>query len=326
MRAVVIPEYGDENVFSIEDVPEPNPGPDEVKVKVASSALNRADLLQRMGRYPQPFATSDIEIPGMEFAGVIVEIGAHVQSAAVGDEVMGIVAGAAQAEYVVTHERMLMPVPGSVAREDAAAIPEVFITAYDALMVQGGLTAGRRGLVHAGGSGVGTAAIQLVKAIGAFVAVTCSAGKVEACEALGADLVIDYNSTDFAEAVGEWTGGAGVDAVLDVIGGDYLTKNLECIRVGGRVVQVGVMATPMVTFPLGMLLPKRASLIGTVLRSRPIEEKIAINQKVVAEVLPMFDSGAVMPVVDSRYPLEQIADAQRYMATNANIGKILIDL
>ena len=326
MRAVVIPEYGDESVLSIEDVPEPFPGPDEVKVKVVSSALNRADLLQRMGRYPQPFATSDIEIPGMEFAGVVAEIGAHVQSAAVGDEVMGIVTGEAQAEYLVTHERMLMPVPSTVALEDAAAIPEVFITAYDALMVQGGLSAGRRGLVHAGASGVGTAAIQLARAIGASVAVTCSAGKIEACRDLGADLAIDYTSTDFAEAVAAWTAGAGVDAVLDVIGGDYLVKNLQCIRVGGKVIQVGVMASPMVTFPLAMLLPKRASLIGTVLRSRPIEEKIAINQQVIAEVLPLFESGELRPIVDSRYSLEQIASAQRYMATNANVGKILIDL
>ena len=326
MRAVVIPEYGDESVLTVMDVPEPTPGADEVKVRVVASALNRADLLQRMGMYPQPGPKGPNEIPGMEFSGVVVEVGAHVTSVSAGDEVMGIVTGEAQAEFLVTHERMLMPVPSGVPVADAAAIPEVFITAYDALMVQGGLTAGRRGLVHAGASGVGTAAIQLAKAIGARVAVTCSTSKVEACESLGADLVIDYTASDFVEEVASWTGGAGVDVVLDVVGGDYLARNLNCIRVGGRIVQVGVMGGGSATFPLGAILPKRATITGTVLRSRPIEEKIAINLQVVAEVLPMFETGALRPVIDSRYALEDIADAQRHMASNANVGKILITL
>jgi NADPH2:quinone reductase len=324
MRAVVIPEHGDESVLTVMDVPEPVPSDFDVTVAVTASALNRADLMQRLGRYPQPGPKSEHEIPGMEFAGTVTAIGKHVSTIGVGDEIMGIVSGEAQAEVLVTHERLAMPVPAAVSLQDAAAIPEVFITAYDALVVQGGLTAGRRCLVHAGASGVGTAAIQLAKAMGAFVAVTCSSGKVEACANLGADLVIDYTTTDFPDAIASWTGGAGVDVVLDVIGGDYLAKNLDSIRVGGTVMQVGIMTSPMATFPLAAMLGKRAKLIGTVLRSRPIEEKIAITQRVIAEVNPMFDSGALVPVIDSRYPLEQIAESHRYMATNANVGKILI--
>ena len=219
-----------------------------------------------------------------------------------------------------------MDVPAGVALADAAAIPEVFITAYDALVVQGGLTSGRRCLVHAGASGVGTAAIQLAKAIGARIAVTCSEAKVEACRELGADVVIDYRVDDFAEVVASWTNDTGVDVVLDVIGGEYLTRNIASVRVGGRIIQVGVMGSSTATFPLGMLLPKRAALVGTVLRSRPLEQKIAITQRVAAEVLPMFESGQLRPVIDSRYDLSDIADAHRYMASNANVGKIMIDV
>lgn len=326
MRAAVITSYGDESVLEILDVDVPEPGPEEVRVKVVASALNRADLLQRMDPYPQPFGAGQVEIPGMEFAGVVDAVGARVQASKPGDEVMGIVAGEAQAEFVITHERLLMQIPAGLELVDAAAIPEVFITAYDALVVQGGLTSGRRCLVHAGASGVGTAAIQLAKAIGARIAVTCSQAKVDACRELGADLVIDYGVDDFAEVVAGWTDNAGVDVVLDVIGGEYLTRNIASVRVGGRIIQVGVMGSQDAKFSLGMLFPKRASLIGTVLRSRPLEQKIAIAQQVSAEVLPMFESGRLRPVIDSRFDLADIADAHRYMASNANIGKIMIDI
>jgi len=202
----------------------------------------------------------------------------------------------------------------------------VFMTAHDALVTQGGLTTGGRALVHAGASGVGTAAIQIAGAIGAQIAVTCSTGKIDACSDLGADLVIDYTSSDFAEAVSEWTGGAGVDVVLDVIGGEYLTRNIASLKVQGRIIQVGVMGEGKATFPLGMLLPKRASLIGTVLRSRPLEQKIDANQRFIRELLPRFDDGALRPVIDSRFPLDDIAAAHDYMETNANVGKIMLDV
>ena len=326
MRAVVITEYGSEDVLKVQEVPEPAPGPDQVVVAVASSAMNRADLLQRAGQYPAPGPKPDFEIPGLEYSGKILAVGSEVSNWSTGDEVMGIVSGGAMAEMVVTHERMLQSVPRGVGVADAAAIPEVFMTAHDALVTQGALRSGGRSLVHAGASGVGTAAIQIAKSLGAQIAVTCSSGKVEACRNLGADLVVDYTEKDFSEAVGEWTMGQGVDVVLDVVGGDYLAMNIKCLKVQGRIVQVGVMAAPVASFALGALLPKRASLIGTVLRSRPIEQKIEANQLFISQLLPRFEDGSLKPVIDSRFSLDEIAGAHAYMATNANVGKILIDL
>jgi putative PIG3 family NAD(P)H quinone oxidoreductase len=291
---------------------------------VVATALNRADLLQRRGFYPGP--AMEHEIPGMELAGRVIGIGDRVLGRSGGDEVMAIVGGGADAELVALHERQTIRIPTSVPLADAAAIPEVFITAWDALVLQGGLAPGGVALVHAGASGVGTAAIQIARAVGARVVVTASAGKLDRCRSLGADLAIDYGSEDFVEAVADFTGGRGVDVVLDVIGGDYLPRNIDALAVGGRIVQVGVMGAGTVTFALGALLPKRASLIGTVLRSRPLEEKIAISQRFEREMVPWFESGALVPVIDSRFPLGQIADAHRHMEANANVGKILVDI
>ncbi|MDE0873454.1 MAG: NAD(P)H-quinone oxidoreductase [Acidimicrobiales bacterium] len=326
MRAVVIPKYGDADVLELREIADPEPGPDQVLVEVVASAMNRADLLQRAGQYPAPGPKPLFEIPGLEFSGRVGSVGSRVERWSIGDEVMGIVSGGAMAEKVVTHERMLQSVPEGIDLADAAAIPEVFMTAHDALVTQGGLTSGGRALVHAGGSGVGTASIQIVKAIGAQVAVTCSRNKVDPCRELGADLVVDYNEQDFVEEIALWTQDQGVDVVLDVIGGDYLAKNLQCLKIQGRIIQVGAMGGPVASFALGALLPKRASLIGTVLRSRPIEQKIEANQRFVTELLPRFEDGSLKPVIDSRYPLADIAAAHTYMETNANIGKILIDI
>lgn len=326
MRAVVIPKYGDADVLELREIADPEPGPDQVLVEVVASAMNRADLLQRAGQYPAPGPKPLFEIPGLEFSGRVGSVGSQVERWSIGDEVMGIVSGGAMAEKVVTHERMLQSVPEDIDLADAAAIPEVFMTAHDALVTQGGLTSGGRALVHAGGSGVGTASIQIVKAIGAQVAVTCSRNKVDPCHELGADLVVDYNEQDFVEEIALWTQDQGVDVVLDVIGGDYLAKNLQCLKIQGRIIQVGAMGGPVASFALGALLPKRASLIGTVLRSRPIEQKIEANQRFVTELLPRFEDGSLKPVIDSRYQLADIAAAHTYMETNANIGKILIDI
>lgn len=322
MRAVVLESYGDVEVLQIKAVPDPVPGPEEVVVEIVATALNRADLLQRRGFYPGP--PMPHEIPGMEFSGRVVAHGPRVSPERLGDEVMGIVGGGAYAERIAVHERQLLAVPPSVALADAAAIPEVFITAYDALVVQGGLTSGRVALVHAGGSGVGTAAIQIAKAIGARVIVTASAGKVDRCLELGADRAVDYASEDFVTAVAEMFP-AGVDTVLDVIGGDYVDRNVSALRVGGRIVQVGVMGGGTTSVNIGALLPKRASLVGTVLRARPLEEKIALTQRFAAEMLPRF-ADALAPVIDSRYPLDDIAVAHRQMEANANVGKIVIDV
>ncbi|MDG2024303.1 MAG: NAD(P)H-quinone oxidoreductase [Actinomycetota bacterium] len=326
MRAVVIPKYGDADVLELREIADPEPGPDEVLVEVVASAMNRADLLQRAGQYPAPGPKPLFEIPGLEFSGRIGSVGSQVQRWSVGDAVMGIVSGGAMAEKVVTHERMLQSVPEHIELADAAAIPEVFMTAHDALVSLGDLTSGGRALVHAGGSGVGTASIQIAKAIGAQVAVTCSTNKIDPCRELGADLIVDYTKHDFVEEVAVWTQDQGVDVVLDVIGGDYLAKNLQCLKIQGRIIQVGAMGGPVASFALGALLPKRASLIGTVLRSRPIEQKIEANQRFVAELLPRFEDGSLKPVIDSRYQLADIAAAHTYMETNANIGKILIDI
>ena len=325
MRAVVLRSHGGPEVLEIQDVEAPVPGNDDISVDVVATALNRADLLQRMGLYPNPFP-DDIEIPGLEFSGTVRSVGAHVRRWKVGDPVMGIVSGGGYAQQLVLPERQAMRIPTGISIADAAAIPEVFITAWDALVVQGVLTSGRWALVHAGGSGVGTAAIQICKAIGARIAVTCSAGKVAACRALGADVVVDYGSQDFVAEVASATAGVGVDVVLDVIGGDYLERNIAALATKGRIIQVGVMAGKPVLFNVGALLGKRASIIGTVLRARPVEEKISISQRFASEVLPLFDAGVLQPVIDRRYQLDDIAAAHEYMASNGNTGKIVIDI
>jgi putative PIG3 family NAD(P)H quinone oxidoreductase len=325
MRAVVLRSHGGPEVLSLEDVPDPVPGPDEVVVRIRATALNRADLLQRMGLYPNPYP-EQLEIPGLEFAGTVVEVGSRVRLWSLGDEVMAITGGGAYAERIAVHERQLLAVPESLPLADAAAVPEVFLTAWDALVLQGGLTSGRWALVHAGASGVGTAAIQIAKAIGARIAVTCSSSKVQACRQLGADAAIDYTSSDYVDEVMALTNGVGADVVLDVIGGDYVDRNIRAVAVKGRIVQVGVMSGATTSVNIGLLLPKRASLIGTVLRARPLEEKISVTRRFGTEMLPLFDAGVLHPVIDSRYPLEQIAPAQEYMASNANVGKILIDV
>ena len=323
MRAVVLRSHGGPDVLQFEDVASPIIGEQDILVTVAATALNRADLLQRMGFYPNPFPSGP-EIPGLEFAGTVAAIGEKVTAWSIGDRVMGITSGGAYAEQLSIHERQAMAVPSGMSLHDAAGIPEVFITAWDALVVQGGLTSGRWAMVHAGASGVGTAAIQICKAIGARIVVTCSGGKVDACRALGADVVVDYGTQDFVAEVATATGGAGVDVILDVIGGDYVERNIASLAVKGHIIQVGVMAGKPVPFNVGLLLGKRASITGTVLRARPLEEKIAISQRFASEMLPLFSTGQLKPVIDSVYAFADIASAHEYMATNGNVGKIVI--
>ena len=324
MRAVVLRSHGGPEVLTIEEVDDPTPGRDEIVVDVEHTAINRADILQRMGMYPDP-RNRPLEIPGLEYAGVVSAVGADVTGWSVGDRAMGIEAGGCYAEKVVTHARQALPVPASVASRDAAAIPEVFLTAWDALVVQGGLTSGRWALVHAGASGVGTAGIQIAKAIGARIVVTCSAGKVDACRALGADVVLERSPADWSGALAERVPG-GVDVVLDVIGGEETDRNLKAVRMDGTIVQVGLMGGGNATVSVGLILAKRITWIGTTLRARPVERKLALSQRFIDEVLPLFDSAELRPVIDSRYALDDIADAHRHMEANANVGKILIDL
>ena len=324
MRAVVLEAKGGPEVLQIKEVPDPVAGPDEVLVQIVSSALNRADLLQRMGLYPGP--AMEHEIPGLEFAGRVIAAGDRVTEHAIGDAVMGISNGGCYAEQIAIHERQAMSVPEALPLSDAGAFPEVFVTAWDALVRQGGLTSGRWALVHAGASGVGTAAIQICKAMGARIAVTASAGKHDVCHQLGADVVIDYNADDFVAVTKDATGGVGVDVVLDVIGGEYVPRNVSALRLGGRIIQVGVMAGGPVPFDVARLLMKRATITGTTLRARPIEEKVAITREFAAQILPHVASGAIRPVIDSRYPLDEVAAAHERMASNANAGKLVLDI
>jgi len=341
MRAVVLTEFGEPEVLRVTDVPVPTPAADEVLVRVHATALNRADLLQRRGFYPNPFPTAH-DIPGMEFAGEVVAPQAATQAATPaaaarasrfkpGDTVMGIVSGGAYAEYVTIPAAQAMRTPRGMSLADAAAIPEVFITAWDALVLQGGLKPGGTALVHAGASGVGTAAIQICRAMGARIIVTCSGArggvdKVQACRDLGASLVVDYTTQDFVKEVADFTQGRGVDVVLDVIGGDYTVRNVACLALKGRIIQVGTMAGPSKDFNVASLMGKRASIIGTVLRPRPKEEKIAVSQAFAEALLPDFDAGVMKPIVDKRFTLDQIVEAHQHMEANANIGKIVVTI
>ena len=324
MRAVVLRSHGGPEVLTIEDVPDPRPAADQILVDVAATALNRADLLQRQGLYPSPEQAA-LEIPGLEFAGRVAAVGDRVTLWTVGDAVMGILSGGGYAERVVLHERQAIPAPAGVDVADAASIPEVFLTAWDAIVLQGGLTSGRWALIHAGASGVGTAGVQLAKAIGARVAVTCSAGKADAVRALGADHVFERSPHDWlADARAAVPG--GFDVVLDVVAGDETNRSLQALALRGRIVQVGTMAGSNPSVNLGILMFKRAQLIGTVLRARPLEEKIALARRFTAEVVPLFESGIVRTVIDSRFGLADVAAAHERMAADANVGKILLTM
>jgi len=328
VRAVVLTEHGGPEVLRITDTPAPVPGPDEILVDIEHTAVNRADVLQRMGLYRDPRKPA-VEIPGLEFAGMVAAAGERVAEWSVGDAVMGIEAGGCYAEQVVTHARQAMPVPDGIDRGDAAAIPEVFLTAWDALVVQGGLTSGRWALVHAGASGVGTAAIQIAKAIGANIAVTCSAGKVDACSDLGADLVLERSPADWLGELTDALGPrrvAGIDVVLDVVGGDEINRNLAAVRTQGRIIQVGLLGGGTTAVDVGALLMKRITWTGTTLRARPLEEKLAICRRFTAEVSPLFTTGALKPIIDRRFPLGEVAEAHRVMEANANVGKLLVDV
>ncbi len=324
MRAVVLHSYGGPEVLTIEEVTDPVPGPDEVLVAVAATALNRADLLQRMGLYPDPRKVRP-EIPGLEFAGTVCGLGERVTMWNLGDRVMGIEAGGAYAEKIATHERQLLAVPEGMALTDAAAIPEVFLTAWDALVVQGGLSSGRWALVHAGASGVGTAAIQIAKAIGARIAVTCSSGKAELCRGLGADVVLERSPHDWLSDARAAVP-AGFDTILDVVGGEEIDRNLQAVAQRGTIVQVGLMGGGSVEVNVGLLMAKRAHWIGTTLRARPIEEKVSVTRRFATEMLPLFADGRLRPVIDCRFPFDQISTAHELMASNANAGKIVIEL
>jgi putative PIG3 family NAD(P)H quinone oxidoreductase len=327
MRAVVIREPGEAEVLEIRDVPEPVYGPDEVLVGVRATALNRADLLQRRGLYPHPAPQPEFDVPGLEYTGEVLEVGSRVCSVRVGDRVMGILTGGGYAEKVVVHERMAIAVPESLSWQQAAAVPEAFITAHDAL-AQCEFRCGDSVLVHAAGSGVGVAAIQIAK-MGGATPIFGTAGsdeKLASAQALGLDVTIAYKQKDFAEAVLETSDGRGVDIIVDFIGASYLARNLACLALRGRIVVIGLLGGISAELNLAALLAKRAQIRGTMLRSRPLEEKIAATRAFADEILPHMEAGRIRPVVDREFAFDDIVDAHRYMETNANFGKIVVNV
>ena len=328
MKAVVITHFGGPEVLEIQDVPKPQPGPEEVLVHVRSTALNRADLLQRQGRYAAPPGATQ-NIPGLEFAGEVAELGANTQRWHIGDRVMGIIGGGAHAEFVTTHQDAVCAVPPNLEWTGAGAIPEVFITAHDALQ-QAGFKAGDNVLIHAVGSGVGLAATQLVRALGGRAFGTSrTPDKIERAKAFGLDsgYVVPQPSalpglSDFGKSV---TGG-GFDIVLDLNGGPYFAASLEAMAPRGRIILIGGVAGGKTEVDLYQILGKRLHVIGTVLRARSLDEKIAITAAFARDVVPLLAQGVVQPVIDSVFPLEQIQDAHRRLESNETFGKVVLTL
>jgi NADPH2:quinone reductase len=324
MRAIVITRPGGPEVLEQHDRPLPEPSAGQVRVRVHASALNRADLMQRQGTYPAPPGAPP-DIPGMEYAGEIDALGAGTTLWRLGDRVMGIVGGGAHAEYLVTHEREALPVPAGLSWESAAAIPEAFLTAYDALFTRLDVRLGERVLVHAVGSGVGTATLQLARLAGAIVIGTSrSADKLARARELGLEHAIDASAGDWAATVEATIGAHAVHAVVDLVGGDYLRGNLRVLAPRGRLVIVGLTGGRTAELEMGIVLNKRLHIVGTVLRSRPIEEKIALAREFAARVIHFFESGRLIPVVERAFSFAEIGAAHELLASNSTFGKVVL--
>lgn len=322
MKAITIPQPGGPEALIWTEVPDPRPGPGEVLIDVRASAVNRADLLQRQGHYPPPPGASPY--PGLECAGVISEVGAEVTGWQVGDEVCALLSGGGYAERAVVPAGQLLPVPRGVDPADAAALPEVACTVWSNLVRVARLRAGEALLVHGGGSGIGTFAIQLGTALGATVLTTARAGKHERLRELGAEYPIDYAAEDFVEVTRRHTDGRGADVILDIMGGSYLGRNVSALATGGRIVVIGLQGGRKGELNLAELLAKRGSLAATALRSRPPAEKAEIVRGVRAEVWPLIEAGAIRPVVDRRLPMAEAAEAHRIVESSDHFGKILL--
>ena len=329
MRAVVITSHGGVDGIGVLEVDTPPaPTADRVRVRVYAAGLNRADILQRRGHYPAPPGYPH-NIPGMEFAGEVESIGDAVRAWKVGDRVFGITGGGAQAEFVVVPESNLARIPPELHWVEAGAMPEVFITAHDALFTRAGLHMGERVLIHAAASGVGTAAIQVAHAVGATVYGTSrTADKLERIRdldlGLDASVAIGDTPANFVEAVQKWTNRAGIDVILDLVGGNCFAANLEALALRGRLICVGTLAGAKSEIDLGLLLRKRAIIIGTMLRGRSIEEKAEATRLFASSVLPLVSRGAIRPVIDQVFPANEIRDAHERMESNASFGKIVL--
>ena len=323
MHAILIESFGGPEQMYIGEWPKPHPGPQEVLVKVEATALNRADILQREGKYPPPEGESTIM--GLEMAGTVESMGQRVTKWKPGDAVCGLLAGGGYAEYAVIHEDMALPVPKGLSFTEAAGLPEVFLTAFQALRWLARLQEGERILIHAGASGVGTAAIQLANTMGAHAVVTASAAKHAICKELGAVHAIDYTNQDFEAAVMEYTHEKGVDVVVDFIGGPYFQRNLNVLAMEGRLVMLaflgGVYAEPL---NLGPILRKRLQVMGSTLRARSLDYKIRLSQDLYRYAWPLFEQGKLRPVIDTIFDWKEASKAHQYMEDNRNQGKVIL--
>lgn len=327
MKAVTITSFGGVEGLEIREVPDaPGPTTDRVRVRVRAAGLNRADVLQRLGRYPAPPGFPQ-DIPGLEFSGEVVEVGDEVRMWKVGDRVFGIIGGGAQAEFVTVPENTVAEVPPNLDWVQAAAIPEVFMTAHDALFTQCGLTTGERVLIHAAGSGVGTAAIQLVRAAGGFAyGSSRTADKLEKAKELGLSesVVVGDDPMVFAEAVKRWTNGAGVDVLLDLVGAAYLKANLDSMRTGGRLIFVGTTSGSRAEIDYSILMSKRLRVMGTSLRTRSMEEKATATRLFARHVVPLLAGGAVRPVIDKVFEMGEVRAAHQRIESNESFGKVVL--
>jgi len=326
MKAVLISEFGGADVLRIGEAEKPTPREGQVLIQVAATSVNGPDLVQRQGKYPPP--KGDSEILGLEVAGTITELGAGVSGWSIGDRVMSLVGGGGYAEYATAYAGHLIPIPDSMSFEEAAGVCETYITVYLNVFMLGGLKDGDSVLLHGGGGGVNTAAIQLCKALtpNAKVMVTASPGKVERVKALGADLVIDYKSQDFAEEVLRSTDKRGVQVILDHIGAAYLASNMKSLAVYGKLVIIGVTSGIKAEVNLALMMVKRQQIIGSVLRPRPVPEKAAIVAEFTKNVLPLLAERRVVPLVHKVYGLDDAAQAHRDMEASAHFGKIVLSV
>ncbi|HEX2676009.1 MAG TPA: NAD(P)H-quinone oxidoreductase [Polyangiales bacterium] len=322
MRAVVFEQSGGPEVLRLADVAAPEPGEREIAIEVHASALNRADLLQRRGLYPPPPGAS--EILGLECSGTVVALGSGARRFTVGERVMALLAGGGYAERVVVHEDIALPIPERLSFEQAAALPEAFLTASEALLVEGELRSGQVVLVSAAASGVGSAAVQIAKARGAFVVGAASAHKLPAVSELGADVALDRNREDFVEALRAATHQRGADVILDFVGGSALARHQACLAERGRLIAIGLLGGATGNLDLGRLLMKRQQVRGLVMRSRSTREKVDLVQRFERELWPLLESGKLVPQLDRIFPLADVMAAHQRMEQNLSVGKIVL--
>ncbi len=323
MTAIVAPVPGGPEALVAETRPLPVPHDDEILVRVRAAGVNRPDVMQRQGKYPPPPGASDIL--GLEFAGEVVALGPNAARFALGDAVVGLVAGGGYAEFVAVDESNALPLPRGFSFIEGAAIPETFFTVWPNLFQRGRLVAGETALIHGGGSGIGTTAIQLAKAFGAKVITTAgSAEKCAACVTLGADVAVNYRTEDFVARVREATGGRGTDVVLDIVGGDYVARNYEAAAEDGRVIQIATQLGGRPVVPIHVLMMKRLTHTGSTLRVRSVSFKAEVARAVHDNVWPLFEARKIAPVIDSTYPLARVADALARMEDGAHFGKTVL--